>query len=208
VYQVRRKPRKSRSGRRYYQYTARRVSKNPKQGFKNALMEGGGVFLGVLGVRALNNYLGNFLVSKIGTSLPASVSKMIPSSVSLVAAAFAGKLIKGKPGVVNKIQLAAGIGFLDAVMANFVAPHLPASLSWMAGNTAVALPASSAGEYLPQMGVDVQEALADYVSDPNRMLTSGGAFGVDVSEALAGDEVVNLKRGYAAGTLAHTVFND
>lgn len=211
VYKVRRTVRKSKKGTLYHKYSVRRISKNPVAGLKTALMDGGGVFLGVLGVRALNHYLGGFLASKI-TSLPVSVSKMIPSTVSLLLAALAPKVIKGKPGLCNKLQMAAGIGFLDAIMTNFVAPSLPTSMQFLTGGstTVIASTPSSAGEYLP-MGVDVQEAMADYVSDPSRMLTSGGAFGgygVDVSEALAADEVVGLKRGYAAGTLAHTVFND
>ena len=210
------------------------VRRNPGAALKQMLLSGGGTFIGLLGMRALNYHMGKLIVDKLTGSTTATTSTtsttstagygfgadagimtklapVIPAALGLVAAAFAGKFIKGQPAVVQGLQTGATIAFFDVAFGALLkAVGQDSKLAYLAPGLSggygeyLPLPVSDYGEYLPQqaqspMGAEVQEALAEYVQNPMS--------GMDVEEALAADEVDQLQRGYASGGFAHTVFS-
>jgi len=183
--------------------------------FKAMLIQGGMLWAGITGMKVINNLLGKYVVSKFKDTLGTSptmvkVAGMLPSAIGFVAAAFAGKVIKGQPKLVEGIQVGATFQLLEQAFKAFVQPNLPAG--------AVAEMFSGVGEYLPlqggmgygeylqprqqMLGAPVQEALAlgEYVS-------GFGGNGFDVEEALADSEANGLQTGYAGGSLSRTVFS-
>lgn len=182
---------------------------------KSMLMQGLGLFGGFYGMKVINNLLKIHVTSKI-PGLPASIAPVIPAVGGFVLALLAPKLIKGKPALVGAIQAGATIALLDTVVKAFVIPHLPASVTpYLQGIDDVGYGRfggfgyPSLGEYIPQQpgslsdyGIEAHEAMAldEYVQERSGM-------GYDVNEALADSEVQGFQSGYAAGSLAKTVFS-
>jgi len=193
------------------------VVKNPSAAAKKMLMQGGKLYLGMLGVRVVGNMASKALV---GTTLPASLTKfagLLPSLAIFGVAAYGGKALGEHAGV---FQQAAALSLFDSLVTNVVKPMLGKSsaISQMLGLDVEEALAYGYGEYLPELGeyleegadmgygLDVEEALAEYTTDPGQELEMNG-YGLDVEEALAADEQDAFATGYASGTLSHTVFN-
>ena len=181
---------------------------------KSMLMQGLGLFGGFYGMKIINNLLKIHVTSKI-PGLPVSIAPVIPAVGGFVLALLAPKLIKGKPALVGAIQAGATIALLDTVVKAFVIPNLPASITpYLQGIDDVGYGRfggfgyPSLGEYIPQQpglgdyGIEAYEAMAldEYVQERSGM-------GYDVNEALADSEVQGFQSGYAAGSLAKTVFS-
>lgn len=183
--------------------------------FKAMLIQGGMLFAGITGMKVINNLLGKYVVSKLNlvkadtSAQMAKVFGLLPSVTGFVAAAFAGKMIKNQPKLVEGLQVGATIALLQQVFEAFVKPNLPANMQPMFAGVGEYLPMQGLGggygEYLQprqqMLGAPVQEALAldEYVSG------FGNSF--DVEEALADSEASGLQSGYAGGSLARTVFS-
>ena len=191
-----------------------RALRNPN--FKGMLINGGMLYAGILGMRVLANLVGKYIVTpymvKAGQSAgTAKLLQLVPAGIGFAAAAFADKVIKGKPALVNGIQLGATVALFDAIMNIFVKPMLATSAPQVAALLSGIDDVGIQGyrgyhEYIPSrpgsLGLDVHEAMAmdEYIQTPAGM-------GFDVSEALADSEVDSFQRGYASGSLAHTVFS-
>ncbi len=182
---------------------------------KSMLMQGLGLFGGFYGMKVINNLLRIHVTSKI-PGLPVSVAPIVPAIGGFVLALLAPKLIKGKPALVGAIQAGATIALLDTVVKSFVIPQLPATVKpYLQGIDDIGYGSFSGfgypslGEYIPQQpgslsdyGIEAHEAMAldEYVQERSGM-------GFDVNEALADSEVQGFQSGYAAGSLAKTVFS-
>lgn len=211
IYKIR-----TRGKHRRVRVTARmaRIRRNPIEGMKGMIVQGALLYGGLLGMRAVNKLIKDYVVSNFASSLPAQIAPIIPSAIGFIAAAFAPKVIKNSPQLVGGIQTGATLALLDAVMKNLVLPQLPANVQgFFAGIDDVGYSGygrfggygRAMGEYLQQprqIGAHVEEAMAldEYVQD-------GGMSGFDVQEALADSEVQGMQSGYAAGSLAKTLFS-
>ena len=205
------------------------VRRNPMSGMKDMLMHGGLIFGGLLGMRVLANALDTYVLnstvngvktSRLGT-IPTQVAAILPSAIGFLAAGFLAPKIVKHADALNSIQIGASLALFDAIFTKVVKP----ALNLTAGSTAALLLAGVddmgvqgfrgyggynyggfSGEYLPSrqqpLGLDVHEAMAldEYVP-------GGQAMGYDVSEALSDSEVDGMQRGFAAGSLAKTVFH-
>jgi len=211
---------RDRKGRRhnYYRYS---VSRNPGTNMKNMLMDGASLYGGYVGARLVSGLLDQYVFSNASiapTMLKLGAAKNIVSpAISFILAAFAGKLIP-QPKVVSSIQTGATLAFFQSIVKAFVTPAvaqyplLAGALSGIddmgfRGYGEYIQPRRQLGEYIqqrPQLGAYVQEAMAldEYVQDP------GGMHGFDVQEALADSEVQGMQSGFAAGSLAKTVFSN
>lgn len=214
---------KGKSGRRHprYHYSYHRVRRNPLSAMKTMIMDGASLYGGYVGSKIIGGLLQQYVLSnasiaptiaKLGTA-----AQMIPSALTFVLAAFAGKLLPNQPKVVSAIQTGATLNLLISAVRAFVVPNLGTSLpAFMTG----ALSGiddmgfrgfggyhgyGQIGEYVqqrPGLGAYVSEAMAldEYVQD------GGGMHGFDVQEALADSEVQGMQSGFAAGSLARTTF--
>lgn len=213
---------RDRKGRRhnYYRYS---VSRNPGTNMKNMLMDGAALYGGFVGAKIVSGLLDQYVfgnasiaptMAKLG-----SASKIVSPAIGFVLAAFAGKLIP-QPKVVSSLQTGATLALFQAVVKAFVPataltalpPAIAGALSGIddmgfRGYGEYIRQRPQLGEYnqqRPQLGAYVQEAMAldEYVQDP------GGMHGYDVQEALADSEVQGMQSGFAAGSLAKTVFSN
>ena len=157
----------------------------------------------------------------------------LPAALVLAGSILGQKALKTAAPM---IQQGAAISFLDSLVSGLVvafdtkrsvAPYVMPNATMGFATSTPALAEyvewggqGGYGEYLEEgkihpdydmgYGVDVEEALAEYVSDPNQELVTGNpgqGYGVDVEEALADDEVDSFQTGYASGTLARSVFS-
>jgi len=198
-----------------------RLKRNPLNAMKSMIMDGAALYGGYVGSRIIGGLLQEYVLSKI-TALQTpdmlKVKTLIPSALTFVLAAFAGKVLPNQPKVVSAIQTGATLNLLITAIKTFVVPNLgtmATSAPWLAG----ALQGiddmgfrgygyggyGQIGEYIqqrPDLGAYVQEAMAldEYVQD------GGGMHGFDVQEALADSEVQGMQSGFAAGSLARTTF--
>lgn len=191
------------------------VSRNPLSAMKGMLKSGLMLYGGILGMRVVNNLLKQYVVPKLGTSLPAKLVPVLPALGGFVLAAFAPKLLPGKTALVNGLQAGAVVALGDALVNTFIRPSLPANVQGLLagvddGYGAYGRFGYGYGEYLNPpaqrsigMGTDVSEAMAldEYVQQP------GGLSGFDVQEALSDNEVQGFQSGFAAGSLSKTVFS-
>lgn len=204
----------------YFRYS---VSRNPGTTMKNMLMDGAALYGGFVGAKIVAGLLDQYVLSNASIK-PAmdkigQASKIVSPVIGFVLAAFAGKLIP-QPKVVSSLQTGATLALFQAVVKNLIPPTAlvslpPAVAGALSGIDDMGFrgygeylqPRRQLGEYIqqrPQLGAYVQEAMAldEYVQDP------GGMHGFDVQEALADSEVQGMQSGFAAGSLAKTVFSN
>lgn len=201
-------------GHRFYRYS---VSRNPATNMKNMLMDGAALYGGFVGAKIVSGLLDQYVFNspKLATTmLPLGRAKgILAPAISFVLAAFAGKLIP-QPKVVSALQTGATLAFFQAAVKAIVPPTALVSLPESVRGALMGIDdmgfrgyGYGMGEYIqqrPQLGAYVQEAMAldEYVQDP------GGMHGYDVQEALADSEVQGMQSGFAAGSLAKTVFSN
>lgn len=197
--------------------------KNPMGMLKRTLP----IYGGFLAVRVLHGLFRHYVnpMLKLDPDTERKFGPLIPAGALFLASMFAPKIIKGKPKIVEGIQLGATFSLLNTIVRQFVAPSLPdtgvmATVkgalsgyddvgvmgygygSYVADPSLYELPAPSPTAAIgPGVGLDVTEAMAldEYIAEP---------LGFDVQEALAGTEVDYMQRGGAGGSLAKTVFTD
>lgn len=207
---------KTRSGRRksFFRYS---VSRNPGINMKNMLMDGAALYGGFVGAKIVAGLLDQYVFNSARmapTMLKIGRAKgVIAPAISFVLAAFAGKAIN-QPKIVSSIQTGATLALFQAVVKAIIPvdgiPSLPPVITGaLMGIDDMGFRGYGygMGEYIqqrPQLGAYVQEAMAldEYVQDP------GGMHGFDVQEALADSEVQGMQSGFAAGSLAKTVFSN
>jgi hypothetical protein len=183
------------------------VRRNPTvNGVKDMLMDGAMLYGGLMGMRVVRNLITKYVVPSLPASISGSLGKyagLLPAVGAFAIGLFAPKFIKGNDKLLRGVQAGATLVLLEAVMDIVVKPLLPASVTSLMGTGY----AGYGGEYIRQRtrlpyqgyGAVAREAVAEYVQQPM------GAF--DVNEALADSEVDGMQRGYAAGSLARTVFS-
>jgi hypothetical protein len=205
-----------------FHYSYHRVKRNPLNAMKTMLMDGASLYGGYVGSKIIGGLLDQYVLKNASIAPTilklGDVGKMIPSALTFVLAAFAGKVLPNQPKVVSAIQTGATLNLLISAVKAFIVPNLgtmATSAPWLAG----ALSGiddmgfrgygyggyGQIGEYIqqrPGLGAYVQEAMAldEYVQD------GGGMHGFDVQEALADSEVQGMQSGFAAGSLARTTF--
>lgn len=205
---------KTRKSNKRRSYMRPYVKRNPGMAdFKSALISGGILFGGLIGMRVLANVIKQQLfdpgkpLATATTSLGPKVAPLLPAGLVFVGSMFLGKVVKN-PKIVSAAQSGAALVLFDAVFNNLIKPSLPANVTALLGGVND-MGYGRMGEYLPQRqqlpvagyGLDVQEAMAldEYVPDRG--------MGMQVDEALAESEVDGMQRGYAAGSLSRTVFS-
>jgi len=207
---------KDRAGRshRFYRYN---VSRNPGTNMKNMLIDGAALYGGFVGAKIVAGLLDQYVFNsvKLATTMaPLGRAKgILAPAISFVLAAFAGKLIP-QPKVVASLQTGATLAFFQAAVKALIPPTALVGLPPAVAGALMGIDdmgfrgyGYGMGEYIqqrPQLGAYVQEAMAldEYVQDP------GGMHGYDVQEALADSEVQGMQSGFAAGSLAKTVFSN
>lgn len=194
---------------RAYSYS---VSRNPLGAMKGMLLDGAMIYGGLKAVGIINNLLNQYVVSRFSAQLPTQVAPLVAPALGFVAAAFAGKAIKGQPKLVGALQTGATIALLDTLVKKVVAPMLPASVqNLLAGIDDMGY--RGYGEYVRPLGEYVQgprRQLGAYVSEAmalDEYVQDRGMGGFNVQEALADSEVQGMQSGYAAGSLAKTAFS-
>jgi hypothetical protein len=189
------------------------VSRNPGTSMKNMLMDGAALYGGYVGAKLVSGLLDQYVFSnvKLATTMaPLGKAKgIISPAISFILAAFAGKAIN-QPKIVSSIQTGATLALFQAVVKAFVpTTGLPLALqSALSGIDDMGFRGYGYGEYIQQrpqqLGAYVQEAMAldEYIQEP------AGMHGFEVQEALADSEVQGMQSGFAAGSLAKTVFSN
>lgn len=190
-----------------------RVRRNPTMAsLKDALMTGAALYGGFLGMRALTVVLKENVLNNIAALSPSTQTNVyakkamacIPAAATFGLSMFAGKFITN-PKVLSGIQAGATLVLFDAIFTQFVMPQLGTAMKYFQPVSGFS---GYGGEYIRQRtplpyqgyGAMAREAVAEYVQQPGM-----GAY--DVNEALAGSEVQAMQTGYAAGSLAKTVFS-
>jgi hypothetical protein len=202
-----------RGKRRRGHVTVKWARRNPTMaGLKDALMTGAALYGGFLGMRALTVVLKENVLSKITALNPSTQTNLyakkamacIPAAAVFGLSMFAGKFITNAK-VLSGVQAGATLVLFDAIFTQFVMPQLGTATKYFQPGVGFG---GYGGEYIRQRtplpyqgyGAMAREAVAEYVQQPGM-----GAF--DVNEALAGSEVQAMQTGYAAGSLAKTVFS-
>ena len=249
------------------------IRRNPTLALKQAFVNAGMTFAGIMGTRAISNFAAKYILfndraasaagaTPVVTKLDNAVRSMflsknektgknelntlgymvpaLPAGLILLGTIFGGKVLaRLGESAAPMIQQGAAISFLEQLTTGALAafdtnhkltPYLNTNYTITMSQKQGALSeyvewgGQGYGEYLEEgaihpdydmggYGVDVEEALAEYVSDPNQELVTGNpgqdgyGYGVDVEEALADDEVDAFQTGYASGTLARSVFS-
>jgi len=206
---------KNRKTGRKHSFMRYSVSRNPGINMKNMLMDGAALYGGYVGAKIVSGLLTQYVFNT--PSLAPTMLKLgkagglISPAISFVLAAFAGKLIP-QPKIVSSIQTGATLALFQAVVSAFVPKTgLPLALqSALSGIDDMGFRGYGygMGEYIQQrpqqLGAYVQEAMAldEYIQEP------AGMHGYEVQEALADSEVQGMQSGFAAGSLAKTVFSN
>jgi len=197
-----------------------RLKRNPLNAMKTMLMDGASLYGGYVGSKIIGGLLQQYVLSSASIAPTiaklGSAGQMIPSALTFVLAAFAGKVLPNQPKVVSAIQTGATLNLLISAVKAFVVPNLGTSLPAFVSGALSGIDDmgfrgygyggyGQIGEYVqqrPGLGAYVQEAMAldEYVQD------GGGMHGFDVQEALADSEVQGMQSGFAAGSLARTTF--
>jgi hypothetical protein len=198
--------------------------RNPMNTIKRVLP----IYGGFLAVRVLQGLFRHYVNPKLGLSLENEnkYGPLIPAGLLFIASTMlAPKIIKGKPKLLEGLQIGAAFSLFNTVVKQLIVPSLPDTgvMSTIKGALAGyddvgvqgyggygAYIADPSGYSLPGrqqtaepgVGLDVHEAMAldEYVAD--------GGMGFDVSEVLAGTEIDYMQRGGAGGSLSKTVFTD
>jgi hypothetical protein len=206
-------------------FLPRIMRKNPLGTIKKVLP----IYGGFLAIRVLHGLFRKYVNPKLGLSTENEnkYGPLIPAGVLFLASTLlAPRVLKGKPKIVEALQVGSAFALFNTIVKQLVLPAIPSTAgsametiknslngyddvgvmgygmgSYIADPTGYSLPGRGAS-IEPGVGLDAHEAMAldEYIAD--------GGMGFDVAESLAGTEIDYMQRGGAGGSLSKTVFTD
>ena len=204
------------------------IRRNPTAALKQAFVNAGMTFVGMIGTRALSKVLAGYmmyeskttgtgaaavttktprkmfvekdpLTGKLKPNTLASFAPSLPSFLILMGSVFGQKALKKSAPV---IQQGAALAFFDTLLAGAVrAFDDKGKIAPYVTQAPIAMKGYS--EYVEWGDYGMGEYLEEGAIHPDYDM----GMGVDVEEALADDEVDAFQTGYASGTLARSVFS-